>query len=89
MQIEYEDNEIVAATDEEFAAKYAAVLMKAIHETSVEAEVSICFLGESMIRTIVLNAHMNGHGPCAAVMLAGATKYLADLEGGAAQASRH
>lgn len=89
MQIEYVDNEIEAATDEEFACKYAGVLMQAMIETSAETQVSICLLMDGMIRTIILNSQRNGHGACATIMLKDAIKLLSDLETADAKERRH
>lgn len=89
MQIEFTDNEIEAATDDEFANKYAGVLLKAMMETSAEAEVSMCLLMDSMIRTIILNAQVNGHSNCATIMLRDAAKLLNDLNAKDASERRH
>lgn len=89
MQVDYENNEIEASTDEEFAAKYAAVLMRAIMETSEQTEISICFINDIVIKTLVLNMQKNGHAACAKSMLSDASKLVLDLEADDAQAVRH
>jgi hypothetical protein len=89
MHIEFQDNEIEAATDEEFAAKYAAVLMQALYETSAETQISVCFLSDVLVKTTILNMQKNGHGGCAAEVLRGASSVLAELEQSDAKEQRH
>lgn len=89
MEVEHEENAIEAATDEEFAAKYADVLIKAMIETAAETEVPFCQLSDSIISSLVFNLQKNGHGPCANQMMVRGSLLLLQLEEEDAKEPRH